>query len=260
MLDTETMSMEEICNRLWALENKIVEKEAEIDKLKQKVAALENSDRQQSLSELKNQIENIERKINEIELNNDPEISFDLREPPTKGKKNILLIGDSIVNHIDIKKITDDESSIDLHCIPGARCDQIYDRLSELTKITDYAKIVCHVGTNYVPQHGPEFVSNKILDFLHKIQMQAPNSKICWSPILPKIDDSFNPGINTINYNIFTRNRHGIRMYTCLNHWDYFKVNGSVDPSFFCWDSVHLSFKGVEALEKSLKCHLINIR
>jgi hypothetical protein len=88
--------------------------------------------------------------------------------------------------------------------------------------------------------------------------MLAPNSKVSWSAILPKYDDSYNRGINFINQYIFNRYRMIKKMGKPVNHGDFFKKNRSVDPTLFCQDGVHLSYKGVTALERSLKYHVTN--
>jgi hypothetical protein len=255
--------------RLTKLEKLLDSKSREVEELKNYVTLCENqilrakSERQQAIEELKIKIDSISQRLDQIEIDKDPEISFDLRlpsvetRPPTVEKvhKDILLIGDSIIKHVNTQKVSN--KPVDLVCLPGARCFEVYSKLLDILKTTDYDQIIVHVGTNSIPQLDARFVSNSILDFLSKLRMLAPNSKISWSSILPKFDSSFNQGINFINRNIFSRFNMIKKMGAPVNHGNFFKKNGCVDPSLFCNDAVHLSYKGVTALEKSLKHHLM---
>ena len=256
--------------RLTKLEKLLESKCKEVEELKNYVTICENqilrgkSERQQAIEELRIKIDNISHRLDQMDIDKDPEISFDLRPTssvshPTpiveKTHKEILLIGDSIIKHVDTQSICD--KPVDLVCLPGARCFEVFTKISDILKTTEYKHIIVHVGTNFIPQLDVAFISNTILDFLAKLRMLAPNSKITWSPILPKYNNNFNRGINTINKRIFERANMIKKMGDPVDHGNFFKINGQVDPSLFCHDGVHLSHKGVSALQKSLKHHLM---
>ena len=208
--------------------------------------------KQNSIGELQVKIDKLQQLINDIDIT-----KYSKTTQP-KEKKDILIIGDSIVKHLDPKKISDRQT--DIHCLPGARCDEISAELSELLKKKHYSHIFLHTGTNYIPQHDPRYISNKILDFLSHVRKLAPTSNVSWSSILPKYDDSFRKGINIINQSIFNKHTMIKRMGLPVNHAQFFKNKlGGIDCELFCHDAVHLSYKGVAALEKSFKYHIDNV-
>jgi hypothetical protein len=149
--------------RLSKVEKLLENKCRELDELKNYVTIVENqilrgkSERQQSIEDLRIKIEHIQQRLDQIDIRSDPEISFDI--PPSakilcsslveKVHKDILLIGDSIIKHIDTKKISNKQT--DLVCMPGARCDDILNKLAVLLKNTEYDRILLHVGTNSIP-------------------------------------------------------------------------------------------------------------
>ena len=256
----------EILLRLNKLEKRLSDKDSIIDRLNSKIKNLENelkqfkSDRVVAIESLKQKINSIEAQLHELDLPASPPASAS-DPPPTaavKERKDVLIIGDSIIKHLDASSITTKQT--DVKCFPGARCDRILSELSALLKNYEYDHIICHVGTNYIPQHDPQYVSNRILDFLSSVRAIAPLSKVTWSPILPKWNDSMKKGINTINNNIFHRYHMIKRISEPMDHVSFFKNNvGQVNTKLFCHDGCHLSYEGVNALENSMKRYLSNI-
>lgn len=261
----EAYNEREILLRLNKLEKRLSDKDSVIDRLNSKIKNLETelkqfkSDRVVVIDSLKQKIDSIETQLHELLLPASPPASAS--DPPpaaVKEKKDILIIGDSIVKHLDASNIT--TKLTDVKCFPGARCDRILSELSALLKHYEYDHIICHVGTNYIPQHDPQYVSNRIIDFLTSVRLIAPQSKVTWSPILPKWNDSMKKGINTINNNIFNRHHMIKRMSVPMNHVSFLKNSvGQVNTKLFCHDGCHLSYEGVTALENSMKWHLSNI-
>lgn len=244
----------EIIIRLTKVEKICADRQSTIDRLCSKVMNLENelrllkSSRADALANLGLKIAAIEQQIAHLNLS----------EPPVAtSTKEILILGDSIIKHLDAAKISDKKT--DLKCIPGAQCDDLLRALATQLKSTNYKHIICHVGTNYIPQHDPRYVSNKLKDFLASVRMMAPSSQITWSPILPKTNDSLKRGINEINKSIFDTTHLIKKLNSPFNHTLFFKDRkGQVNSRLFCKDGVHLSHEGVAALENSFKWHIQN--
>ena len=144
----ERYTEREILIRLKKVEQICADRQSTIDQVCSKVMNLENeliqlkSFHGDALSNLGLKITAIEQQIAHLNLS----------EPPAAtSTKDILILGDSIIKHLDAAKISDKET--DLKCIPGAQCNDLLHALATQLKSTNYRHIICHVGTNYIPQH-----------------------------------------------------------------------------------------------------------
>ena len=115
----------EVLIRIAKLEKTLNEKSSIIDRLSSKVNELENEIarvrtlRTTAINELSAKITAIEQQLREI--NSVP------TNPPDKSQKDILLIGDSMIKHVDPANFTEREAEV--ACIPGARCDEVMREL-----------------------------------------------------------------------------------------------------------------------------------
>ena len=106
----------EVLIRIAKLEKTLNDKSSIIDRLSTKVNELENEIarvrtlRTTAINELSAKITAIQQQLQEI--NSVPTI------PPEKSQKDILLIGDSMIKHVDPANFTDCKAEV--ACIPGA--------------------------------------------------------------------------------------------------------------------------------------------
>lgn len=169
----------------------------------------------------------------------------------TKNEHDLLVIGDSIVRFVDGEKINPGGDT-SVKCIPGARPDTIISECKELLKTNSFKRIVVHTGTNLIPRYSRTFVSDKIVECLEALKQLTPKSRITFSAILPKYDDTFLAGINEVNSRVERSGR--FVGFGCINHCRAMThPDGSVNARLFNNDAVHLSPRGVEALQNSLR-------
>ena len=213
------------------------------------------------IKELTNEVQRLAREIHSITSvpsdENEPQIDILNNSPvSSSSKKNhhdLLLIGDSIVKHCRGDAINPGKDTI-IACHPGARSDKIAAEFKKLTENNTYDKIIVHCGINFVPQHSPTYVCDKIVDLLETVKGLAPNSKLAFSGLLPKIGPEFLPGINAINNTIFRASTNKHSAFQFIHHRNYIvDRKGLIDSSMFSRsDGIHLSKRGVGALERSL--------
>lgn len=118
-MDGEHYKEREVLIRIAKLEKTLNEKCLIIDRLSSKVNELENEIarvrtlRTAAINELSTKITAIQQQyINSVPTN-----------PPDKSQKYILLIGDSMIKHVDPANFTEREAEVT--CIPGARWDEV---------------------------------------------------------------------------------------------------------------------------------------
>ncbi|NQY31467.1 MAG: hypothetical protein HRT69_18620 [Flavobacteriaceae bacterium] len=174
---------------------------------------------------------------------------------PTIEKKHndLLLIGDSIIKHIREDAINPGKETV-ISCHPGAKPNRIANEFKKIVECNTFDTIIVHCGINCVPQYSPAYTSDKIVELMEMVRSLAPTSKIAFSGLLPKIGPSYLPGINDINDRVFRASMNKHCKFAFVQHRDYIiNTKGTIDTSVFCkTDGIHLSRKGVGALEKSL--------
>ena len=170
-----------------------------------------------------------------------------------KKQHDLLVIGDSIIKHCRGDVINPGKDTV-IACHPGARAEKIEAEFKKLIKHNTYDKIIVHCGINFVPQYSPTYVSDKIVDLLEIVKSLAPTSNLAFSGLLPKIGPQYLPGINTINNNICRASNNTHSAFKFIHHRNYFiDRKGSIESAMFCRsDGIHLSKRGVGALERSL--------
>ena len=173
-----------------------------------------------------------------------------------KSHHELLVIGDSVIKHCNPENILPGKDT-HIACYPGARADKIQRELEKLTEENVYDQIIVHCGINFVPQYSPTYTSDKLLELIETTKRLAPSSKIAFSGLLPKIGPKFLPGINAINHSMFNAGLSKHSKFDFVQHRACIvDKRGKIDPSMFSRDGVHLSVKGVHALERSFKTFL----
>ena len=172
-----------------------------------------------------------------------------------KSEKDVVFVGDSIIRHVDMKRMTGSDNC-EKDCNPGFDVIQIRNRMVEIDSNFTAKKLILHVGTNAIPDVPAHTVLKQTLKLIHDIRNQMPSTHLFVSAILPKIKSDFNPGINFINYKLFmAASKHN---YTFIQH-PQFSQNGKLDFKLFAPTEVankkpiHLSWKGVGTFATNIK-------
>ena len=215
--------------------------------------------------EIKRQNELIESLLqnHQLPLAEDTEGTFDLPPPPDdfleqtttpKAHHDLLVIGDSIIKHCSLENILPGKDA-QLSCHPGAQTAKIESEFRKLSENNTYDRILIHCGINLVPQYSPTFASDKLVELMETVKQIAPKAKIAFSGLLPKGGPGYLPGINKINNAMFNASLNKHSNFALVQHRDYIvDRRGKIDSTVFCrTDGIHLSVKGVRALESSFK-------
>ena len=148
--------------------------------------------------------------------------------------------------------------------MPGARAPRLYSEAMLLKEQFEFQLIVVSVGANYVPnplhfvdytEWVPEAIDETI-SLLEILQHQFPLSHLSLSPILPQPRDFAQlDGINFVNRCV--SDFCGTHSIGELIFWRFRRnKQGTIDRRLFAKDGVHLSYAGVEAVEKALYDHI----
>ena len=161
-----------------------------------------------------------------------------------------LLIGDSIIKYVNIDTISQGEN---IHiCVPGARADNIWSRIVEISLTHRFDSIVIHCGSNYVPHRTSDFMIHDLIDLLTAVQDLLPNTHLYYSSLLPKLNASFLPGVKRFNRRM---KEECIELGVGFITHHRFGLNYEQDRRMICKDGVHLNYSGVATLQRSIVNH-----
>ena len=164
-----------------------------------------------------------------------------------KTKKKLIVIGDSLIKHLDLNLICPNEDNMKV-CLPGARIGIIHRELRKLAMIYDADHIIIVVGTNH-HQENSAVLSSKLKFLLKEAKELFADSNIYYSAYLPKFNDTCIPFIN----DVFDRIRKICWGIVDLIYNSQLIENGIIDYTLLARDRVHLSKKGVAALGSNFK-------
>jgi len=103
-------------------------------------------------------------------------------------KKKLLLIGDSMLNGINEKALTNDKIKVNMKYFSGAKINDIYSRLDELLEEKPNI-VVIHVGTNNAPHMASNKVIDELLKMKHRVERTLPSTKVVISSLITRSDD-----------------------------------------------------------------------
>lgn len=127
----------------------------------------------------------------------------DRADAEDRPKIDMLLIGDSNVRFLNTENINPGKEN-ELDCTGGGKIPQIRENLIEFHDTHDIREAVIHVGSNHIPNDSPNELADKLESFLKAAKSAMPNTSLHFSAILPKLDNSFLPGINIVNEHIYS--------------------------------------------------------
>ena len=228
------------------LDDVISNQKAEIDqklsKSESRIAELEKS-----LNNQKNLLAQIKKQLDDFQNQS--------TQPPTafpqislKIRKKLIVVGDSLVRHLDLKRICPNEDNL-LQCIPGARIGTIRRILYKLADKYEADHIVIVVGANH-HQEDSHVLSGKARFLLKEAKELFAESKIHYSAYLPKFSDMWIPYIQDFNERM-KKSCWAIGVDFIYN--SQFVINGAANQRLLAKDGLHLSRKGVATLGSNIK-------
>ena len=168
---------------------------------------------------------------------------------------DLLIIGDSIVDSVDPVASNPNGGST-VVCVRGGTPRDILEMYRKTTQTKKFKRVIVHAGTNLLPVFSKEYVADNLIETMFDIKKLSPDSKVAFSCILPKFNDSWLSDIDYINSRV---SRAGFNVpkhlsFGFCNHLDRFVgPRGTVNPAYYRKDGIHLSSKGSELFNRSLK-------
>ena len=180
-------------------------------------------------------------------------------EGKPREKIDFLIIGDSIVGSFDAQ--FPDGKKGKVVSVRGASPKDVLKEFERLSLTQDFAHIIVHVGTNLIPNFSPDYVADSIIDTMLCIKKLSRNSKVAFSGLLPKTDDSWSRSIDMINGRVA---RAGLNVppsmrFGYMHHFPAFFKQGWVNfKELYKKDRIHLSLSGSKLFTSGLKTYLID--
>lgn len=116
-------------------------------------------------------------------------------QKPNNGE--IVIIGDSIIKHIDPKKLT--KKRVRKFTYPGKTADSIQMELDSIDIQSTPSHVIVHAGTNNVPLDSVDECAKKIENLIVKVKAKFPNSKIGLSGITLRQDIETASNVQAVN-------------------------------------------------------------
>jgi hypothetical protein len=145
----------------------------------------------------------------------------------------IVLIGDSIIKHIDPKKLA--KRKVSKYMYPGKSAEDIEAELRTIKVNLTPSYIIIHAGTNNIIADSAEVCVKKIESLVLKTKSKFPDSKIGVSGITMGQDIEVGQNIKQINKKLEDLSK---------NHNDSFIDNSSINNTCLNGGKLHLNPKG----------------
>lgn len=145
----------------------------------------------------------------------------------------ILLIGDSIIKHIEPKKISRRKTI--KHIYPGKTAEEIRSEMEAIEVEATPSHIIVHAGTNDLPLLAPHLCAKNIENLALSLNRKFTDSKIGISSITARNDLDLNQCVTMVN--------EEVQRMCSRNGFDFID-NGNIDASCLNGSLLHLNAKG----------------
>ena len=186
---------------------------------------------------------------NRKESNMDPRNTADTnkRRNQEKQGKAVLVIGDSMVKHIDGNKIARAARNKAIsHSYSGATVNQISAKFDDQTEKLQYDTIILHVGTNDLVHEEPEKVAADMDNLINKAK--GHTNKVAVSGAIKRYDGKANN--RKIDY--YNKLVHDL----CSKHKITYIDNSYIGKSLLNRSNLHLNRDGDKALGRAFCTYL----
>ena len=167
------------------------------------------------------------------EINDVNEVEPQLKTKHPKEKSCIVLIGDSIIKHIDPKKLS--KNKVYKYTYPGGTAESIATKVCALKPQIAPSHVIIHAGTNNIPTDTAGECAQKIVNLAGKLKEKFPNSKIGLSSIIQRQDIQMATKIDEANK---------ILKQKCMDIGMSFIDNYTLDSTCLNGSNIHLNAKG----------------
>ncbi|CAB4016688.1 Hypothetical predicted protein [Paramuricea clavata] len=147
--------------------------------------------------------------------------------------KSVLIIGDSIIKHIDPRKLS--KKTVYKRSFPGKRVEEIHDEIDNIQMNDELSYVIIHVGTNNLSSESVDSCVRKIQKLALKTRRKFQNSKIGISSIIHRDDINVSAKLSAVNG----------KLKEMANNDDFvFIDNSRIDGTCLNGSKLHLNAKG----------------
>lgn len=158
-------------------------------------------------------------------------------------KRELLIVGDSIVRGVDSIVCSRDKESRTVCCLPGAQVGDLLENADKLLARAGRDPVVMvHVGTNDIGKGRFEVLQDKFVELAGKLRGRT--SKVVFSGILPVPRASRGKQHFIWRFNTWLQTFCRKEGHRFMGHWDYFWDRGDL----YKRDGLHLNRRGTFAL------------
>ena len=170
---------------------------------------------------------------------------------PVNAENTVLVIGDSMVKHIDAKKIAKAAHCKAVsHSYSGATIHQLTEKFNDEIEKQQYHTVILHVGKNDLTHDDPEKAASNMENLINKVKASAKN--IAVSGVIKRYDGKVN---NNIIYH-YNKLIHNI----CAKQNIAFIDNNCIDKPLLNRSKLHLNHEGDRTLGSAFCTYLKSIR
>ena len=159
---------------------------------------------------------------------------LDSNKPKSDEQKSILVIGDSIIKHIDPNKLS--RRAVRKFIYRGKTCEEISEAIDDIQTTTDPSHIIIHCGTNNLPTDTAEVCATKIVNLARN---KFPNTKVGVSGLTYREDIAVNPVLLEVN--------EKLKRLSATHEFSYID-NSKIDNTCLNKSKLHLNEKGTSLL------------
>ena len=168
-----------------------------------------------------------------------------------ESEKKTLVIGDSMIKHIEATKIQRAARSKTVcHSYSGATVGQLQEKFEDNCQNDEYKTVIIHVGTNDLVHEDENHVAEKMENLIEKVRQQT--ERIAVSSVIRRYDSKVSQS-KIASYNNLLHN-------LCLKHNIYYINNDNIDKPLLNRSNLHLNKVGDKALGSAFCTFLKSIR
>ena len=173
-------------------------------------------------------------------------------DPMGLPSENIVLIGDSIINHVDPSRVKD-SCAAKVKSVEKAMAYTIQEVAKVVNEQTSSPKTyVIHVGTNDLKNRPVNTAVEDMKHLCNSVLDKNPNNKLIISKVLPKVRAGRKTNNSLTMFNILVEDEFCEHKNVSFSHNNNFEKNGDYQRQFFGEDGTHLSETGVKVLSGNL--------
>ena len=106
----------------------------------------------------------------------------------TGKKKLVFIAGHSIIQHVQVWKLSTSDKHVAVKSFSGARVSDMDDYLKPLLR-KEPDEVILHVGTNNIRDESSRSVAEGIINMASQVQQDFPSTRHTISPLLPRSDN-----------------------------------------------------------------------